>query len=60
MSVQDLQDELIQDMLVAASTLGNLCRGEREGESMSLQPDQALKWVPHGTPPPGCHVFITG
>jgi hypothetical protein len=27
---------------------------------MSLQPDQALKWVPHGTPPPGCHVFITG
>lgn len=32
MSVQDLQDELIQDVLVAASTLGNLYGGKREGE----------------------------
>lgn len=57
MSVQDLQDELIQDVLVAASTLGNLYGGKQEGESMSLQPDQALKRVSHRTPPPGCHIF---
>ena len=29
-SVQDLQDELVQDMLVAASTLGDLCGERRE------------------------------
>lgn len=27
-SVQDLQDELVQDVLVAASTLGDLCEEE--------------------------------
>lgn len=51
MSVQDLQDELIQDVLVATSTLGNLYGEKREGQSMSFsQPDQALKQVPHRLP----------
>lgn len=35
MSVQDFQDELIQDVLVATSTLGNLYGEKREGEGMS-------------------------
>lgn len=48
MSVQDLQDELIQDVLVATSTLWNLCGEKREGESVRFsQPDQALKQVSH-------------
>lgn len=34
-SVQDLQDELVQDMLVAASALGNLC-GERRQRQCEL------------------------
>lgn len=40
MSVQDLQDELIQDVLVAASALWDLYREKRERDSESLpQPD---------------------
>lgn len=31
-SVQDLQDELVQDMLVAAGALGDLCGERREGQ----------------------------
>lgn len=49
-SIQDLQDELIQDVLVATSTLGNLYGEKRERDSVSLpQLDQALKWMPHRT-----------
>lgn len=40
MSVQDLQDELIEDVLVAASALWDLYREERERDSENLpQPD---------------------
>lgn len=52
MSVQDLQDELIQDVLVAAGTLGDLYGEKRERDSVSLpQSDQVLKWMPHGLNP---------
>lgn len=38
-SVQDLEDELVQDMLVAASTLGDLCGKRREKQhEPSVQP----------------------
>lgn len=47
-SVQDLQDELVQDMLVAASALRDLCgeRRERQSEpsiqhSSQTRPDQS-------------------
>lgn len=45
-SVQDLQDELVQDVLVAARALGNLCRERRETQcelsAQPCQPDRAL------------------
>jgi hypothetical protein len=48
-SVQDLQDELVQDVLVAASTLGYLCGERRERGSVRLSHSPA----DHTTPFPG-------
>lgn len=46
-SVQDLQDELVQDMLVAASALRDLCGERRERHSepstQHCSPDQSLR-----------------
>lgn len=43
-SVQDLQDELVQDMLVAAGTLRDLCGGRGEKGRVSL-PHGAANWA---------------
>lgn len=46
-SVQDLQDELVQDVLVAASALRDLCgesgEGQCEPSAQHRSPDQALR-----------------
>lgn len=55
MSVQDLQDELIEDVLVAASALWDLYREKKERERVRTFHSQILPG-PHG-PDPSCHIF---
>lgn len=57
MSVQDLQDELIQDVLVATGALGNLYGEKREAE---YEPFIARPNPEVGAPTPGCHIFNNG
>lgn len=54
MSVQDLQDELIQDVLVATGALGNLYGEKREAE---YEPFTARPNPEVGAPPPQAATF---
>lgn len=61
MSIQDLQDELIQDVLIAASTLGDLY-GEKRERERQCEPSTARpgpEMDASQTQPLGCHIFTT-